>query len=277
MEKTKFAAYMAEKRKQKGLTQEQLAERLYVTSTTVSKWERGVTYPDISMITGICRELDISEHEFFSACDDLASRQIKKQAKRYQNIVRGVFWSILLSYVVAVVTCFICNLAIGHTLSWFFIVLVSLLLAFSVTNLPMILHRYQIKYKTFICAAAVTVLVYLLLLVCWLFLGGDWLLSIAYPIATLGLLIVWLGIVVIRCLPINGFFKSGILVLILGVVTAFVNPVIDVILDTSRPFLFYFSQRFIDNPWNLSAACCLAGIAAVLIASGVIWRSSKKK
>ena len=116
------------------------------------------------------------------------------------------------------------------------IVLVSLLLAFSVTNLPMILHRYQIKYKTFICAAAVTVLVYLLLLVCWLFLGGDWLLSIAYPIATLGLLIVWLGIVVIRCLPINGFFKSGILVLILGVVTAFVNPVIDVILDTSRPF-----------------------------------------
>ena len=65
MEKTKFAAYMAEKRKQKGLTQEQLAERLYVTSTTVSKWERGVTYPDISMITGICRELDISEHEFF--------------------------------------------------------------------------------------------------------------------------------------------------------------------------------------------------------------------
>lgn len=236
MEKTKFAAYMAEKRKQKGLIQEQLAERLYVTSTTVSKWERGVTYPDISMITVICRELDISEHEFFSACDDLASRQIKKQAKRYQNIVRGVFWSILLSYVVAVVTCFICNLAIGHTLSWFFIVLVSLLLAFSVTNLPMILHRYQIKYKTFICAAAVTVLVYLLLLVCWLFLGGDWLLSIAYPIATLGLLIVWLGIVVIRCLPINGFFKSGILVLILGVVTAFVNPVIDVILDTSRPF-----------------------------------------
>lgn len=99
------------------------------------------------MITGICRELDISEHEFFSACDDLASRQIKKQAKRYQNIVRGVFWSILLSYVVAVVTCFICNLAIGHTLSWFFIVLVSLLLAFSVTNLPMILHRYQIKYQ----------------------------------------------------------------------------------------------------------------------------------
>lgn len=43
MEKTKFAAYMAEKRKQKGLTQEQLAERLYVTSTTVSKWERGVS------------------------------------------------------------------------------------------------------------------------------------------------------------------------------------------------------------------------------------------
>ena len=122
-----------------------------------------------------------------------------------------------------------------------------------------------------------TVLVYLLLLVCWLFSGGDWLLSIAYPMVTLGLLIVWLGIVVIRCLPINGFFKSGILVLILGWVTAFVNPVIDVILDASRLFSFYFSQRFIDNPWNLFAAGCLAGIAVVWIASGVIWRSSKKK
>lgn len=54
MEKTKSADYMTEKRKQKGLTQEQLAERLYVTSTTVSKREREVTDPDISMITGIC-------------------------------------------------------------------------------------------------------------------------------------------------------------------------------------------------------------------------------
>ncbi len=58
-DKKNFGKYITEKRKAVGLTQEELANRLNVISTTVSKWERGITYPDITMITNLCKELHI--------------------------------------------------------------------------------------------------------------------------------------------------------------------------------------------------------------------------
>lgn len=42
-DKRNFGKYIAEKRKEKGLTQEELASKLYVIPTTISKWERGVS------------------------------------------------------------------------------------------------------------------------------------------------------------------------------------------------------------------------------------------
>ena len=46
------------------MTQRSLSERLYVTESTVSKWERGLSYPDVSLIPEVCRVLSITEHEF---------------------------------------------------------------------------------------------------------------------------------------------------------------------------------------------------------------------
>lgn len=66
-EKKSFGAYIHQKRLDAGLTQRELADRLYVTESTVSKWERALSYPDVSMVTAICAALGISEHEFFTA------------------------------------------------------------------------------------------------------------------------------------------------------------------------------------------------------------------
>ena len=71
-DKKSFGKYIAKKRKEANLTQEELANKLYVIPTTISKWERGITYPDITVIMNLCKELNISEHEFFTACDDEA-------------------------------------------------------------------------------------------------------------------------------------------------------------------------------------------------------------
>ena len=69
-EKKSFGAYIRKKRLEAGLTQKELAERLFVTESTVSKWERALSYPDVSMVMPICGALGITEHEFFTACDD---------------------------------------------------------------------------------------------------------------------------------------------------------------------------------------------------------------
>ena len=69
-EKRPFGEYIRKKRLEMGLTQKELAGRLFVTESSVSKWERNLSYPDVSLVTSICRELGISEHEFFTACDD---------------------------------------------------------------------------------------------------------------------------------------------------------------------------------------------------------------
>ena len=50
-------------RRERGLTQSQLAERLYVTPQAVSKWERGLSLPDAEMLGGIARVLDVGTDE----------------------------------------------------------------------------------------------------------------------------------------------------------------------------------------------------------------------
>lgn len=56
---------IALRRKQKGLTQENLAERLGVSPQAVSKWETGAGCPDIALLPEICRHLDLSMDELF--------------------------------------------------------------------------------------------------------------------------------------------------------------------------------------------------------------------
>lgn len=55
-----FGAKLAECRRNKKLTQEELANRLGVTPQALSKWENGLSSPDISMVCAICGTLDVS-------------------------------------------------------------------------------------------------------------------------------------------------------------------------------------------------------------------------
>lgn len=57
---------IAESRKEKGLTQEQLANKLFVTKKAVSKWECGNGFPDVSILEKLGAELDLSVNELLS-------------------------------------------------------------------------------------------------------------------------------------------------------------------------------------------------------------------
>jgi len=66
MDQVKIGKFIAECRKQKNLTQLQLAEKLGITDKAVSKWERGLAMPDTSLMLELCDILGISVNELLS-------------------------------------------------------------------------------------------------------------------------------------------------------------------------------------------------------------------
>ena len=66
MDKEKTGQLITELRKEKGLTQKQLADALNVTDKAVSKWERGLSFPDISMLEPISELLGVSIMEILA-------------------------------------------------------------------------------------------------------------------------------------------------------------------------------------------------------------------
>lgn len=72
-------------RERKKMTQEELAEKLFVSSKAISKWETGHGFPDVSLLEPLAKALDISVIELLSG-EDIRNRN------RSANIVRGRFY-----------------------------------------------------------------------------------------------------------------------------------------------------------------------------------------
>ena len=80
MDLIKIGKYIAEKRKALGLTQKQLAEQLRMSDKSVSKWERGICLPDVSVYMELCGILGISMNEFLAG-EDISEENIVKIAE----------------------------------------------------------------------------------------------------------------------------------------------------------------------------------------------------
>jgi len=174
-DKKTFGSFIKTKRTEKKYSQKDLAEMLFVTEGAVSKWERGVSYPDISLISDICRVLDISEHELITSSIDTDTRKMKYEARKFRTIRGTWFWVPTISYGIALVTCFICNLAINHTLSWFFVVLTALICAY--TFVPTVTCFFETK-KLLAFTVSTYLSICLLLFACAVYTNGlSWFLT----------------------------------------------------------------------------------------------------
>lgn len=165
-----FGNFLKQKRQEKNLTQKELAKVLYVTESAVSKWEKGVAHPDITLIPKLSEVLGVSEHELITASIDIKSREEKVQAKKWRTFSMSWTMFFYISYAIALISCFICNLAINKTLSWFWIVASALLLAFTFTNLPKLIN----KYKLILIPLVMYLSLCLLLGVCCVYTNGNW-------------------------------------------------------------------------------------------------------
>ena len=69
MNQTAIGRYIVKKRREKNLTQEQLAEKLGVSNKTISKWENGKCMPDYGIIEQLCKELSVTLSELMDGED----------------------------------------------------------------------------------------------------------------------------------------------------------------------------------------------------------------
>lgn len=79
MEQKKTGQYIMQKRKEKNMTQEELAEKLAVSNKTVSKWETGKSMPDYSVVEELCKVLGISVGELLNGEDEVTGKTEEKQ------------------------------------------------------------------------------------------------------------------------------------------------------------------------------------------------------
>ncbi len=70
MDQITVGRFIMQKRKEKNMTQEQLAEKIGVSNKTVSKWETGKCMPDYSVIELLCKELNTTLAELMSGETD---------------------------------------------------------------------------------------------------------------------------------------------------------------------------------------------------------------
>lgn len=174
-----FGNFIKEKRLQKGLTQKDLADLLFVSESAISKWEIGQSYPDITRIPKLCKALDLNEHELITAADDLEFSKMSHDADKWNKFINIYFWAFTISYGIALVTCFICNLAVNHTLSWFFTVFFSLLTAFSFIPTATKFVKTK-KFELFLVSTFGSIT--LLFANCVIQYGGSWFLTAVFGV-----------------------------------------------------------------------------------------------
>lgn len=131
MDENKIGQFIAELRKEKKLTQKDLAAQLHITDKAVSKWERGLSCPDITLLTSVADILGVTTGELLNGQrSETLSKDIEKtvdnaliyaekSAKRkmvsFQNVLTISFSVLLL---LGIIVCSICDMAISGTFTW---------------------------------------------------------------------------------------------------------------------------------------------------------------
>ena len=87
-----FNEKLQELRKQKGLTQEELAASLYVSRTAISKWESGRGYPNIESLKAIAKFFSVTVDELLSTDEVLtiAEEDSRRKEKHFRDLVYGL-------------------------------------------------------------------------------------------------------------------------------------------------------------------------------------------
>ena len=88
MNQVQIGRFLAQERKRKGYTQKQLSEKLGISDKTISKWECGNGFPEVSLLLPLCGELDITVNELLSGERVCEEDYRRKAEENMVNLVK---------------------------------------------------------------------------------------------------------------------------------------------------------------------------------------------
>ena len=152
--------FIAQERKNAGMTQEQFAEKLGVSNRSVSRWENGKTMPDSSIMLDLCNELKISVNELLSgemiSMENKSEKQeqilldMEKQVEQKNKIIWTSMWvimgvSMIALFVGICIAAFLIPEGIGQVITILGICIVFLIPCFYALKLEVSVGAYKCK------------------------------------------------------------------------------------------------------------------------------------
>ena len=159
MNQTKIGKFIAECRKKHNLTQMQLAEKLHITDKAVSKWERGLSMPDVSIMLELCSILHISINELLNGemIDMKDNNQHKeqlllemaKELERKNKTIWTAMWALMIVCIIGLFAgIFVSALLIPEGI-WQFVGIIGSCIAFLIPCLYAL--KLEISVGTYKC------------------------------------------------------------------------------------------------------------------------------
>ena len=275
MNEKKMALFIAEQRKEKGMTQRELAEQLGVTDKAVSKWERALSCPDISLLTPLSELLGVTVSELLSGAREnsivpavdtgaqtalqYASVVSSSKEKNRRGLATLIFSAALF---VGCIVCFICNLAISHRLTWSLYPLCSSALAWVVAvpvvlggrrGLPLSLGMLTLGFLPFLYALHTIVGT------------APLIFPMGARIGLISLVFLWIVYFLATKAPWRRHTIAAVILLLTAPLSLFINSIVARYVSGSGPTI-----------WNVLSAVIVVAVAIFVFTSGYLTKQKSE-
>ena len=237
MENEKIGPFIRQLRKDRHMTQKELASLLNVTDKAVSKWELGASLPDVALLLPLAEALGVSVTELLDGtpapppqtpeapardtAGDILSYTQKTASQRRERLRLWLFAGASGTFLLSAAVCWVCDTALNRALSWSLIVDLSLLLAW-VVLLPLLTARRH-ALPLALGALSAAILPYLNLL--GRLLGDPRVFRFGLPIVPAAALYLWAAWAVWRRLRRRRLSAAGTVLLLTAALSLFINAV----------------------------------------------------
>lgn len=240
----KIGKFICEQRRNKHLTQKELADQLGVTDKAVSKWERGLSYPDISLLCTLSDILGITTGQLLNGEKSqdsspevesiiettlhYADTATKSKSKDLRKMCAVIYTVLSL---IGIITCTICNFAVSGGLTWALYPISSILYGWALI-FPLL---YCNKKGVLISLLLLTVLTVPFLYVLERIVGTDGLIMpIGIRSSAVGLLYLWFIYLVFSIKKLRKYVAAAIVVMLGIPINVWINTMVSRLLGEIR-------------------------------------------